>query len=130
MADKSSIVFITSRFPYPTEKGDKLRAYQQIKQLKQLGHSIYLVSLSDSEITTEHLAEMEKYCSEIKTFRIGKFQIFFNLLFGIFKLWPFQVSYFYSAAIRKKIKTIVYKINPDVVFFQLIRTAQIGRAHV
>ncbi|MFM2189881.1 MAG: hypothetical protein RL491_267, partial [Bacteroidota bacterium] len=41
------VVFITSRFPYPLEKGDKLRAFQQIKQLASQGHEVHLFAVSD-----------------------------------------------------------------------------------
>ena len=32
---KPKILFCLSRFPYPLEKGDKLRAYQQMRYLSQ-----------------------------------------------------------------------------------------------
>ena len=35
---------LLSRFPYPLEKGDKLRAYHQIRELSKK-HDIYLCAL-------------------------------------------------------------------------------------
>ena len=38
------ILVVLSRIPFPLEKGDKLRAYYQIKELSKW-HDIYLVAL-------------------------------------------------------------------------------------
>ena len=40
-----TIIYFTSRFPYPINKGDKLRSYYQIKELSK-SHEIHLISLS------------------------------------------------------------------------------------
>jgi hypothetical protein len=41
------IVVLTSRIPYPLEKGDKLRIFHQIKHLSQK-HEICLICLNES----------------------------------------------------------------------------------
>ena len=43
------LLFLTSRFPYPTNKGDKLRAYYQIKEISKQ-NEIHLVSLTDVQL--------------------------------------------------------------------------------
>jgi hypothetical protein len=44
------VIYITSRFPYPINKGDKLRSYYQIKELSK-SHEIHLISLSEESIS-------------------------------------------------------------------------------
>ncbi|MBM77400.1 MAG: hypothetical protein CL846_02860 [Crocinitomicaceae bacterium] len=116
------IVFITSRFPYPLNKGDKLRAYHQIKELS-INHNIHLISLSDKKISKIQLLELEKFCSKVDVFYLSKIRIFFNLLRGIFNNKPFQVNYFFSYSIKNKIISIINNNNPDHIFCQLIRCA-------
>jgi polysaccharide biosynthesis protein PslH len=43
---------ITSRIPFPLEKGDKLRLYHQLQTLGQ-DHQVVLCCLSDNTITNE-----------------------------------------------------------------------------
>ena len=43
------LLILTSRFPYPINKGDKLRAYYQIKELSKQ-FEIHLISISDQKI--------------------------------------------------------------------------------
>ena len=38
---------LLSRFPYPLDKGDKLRAYYQLRYLAGQGHELCVLALSD-----------------------------------------------------------------------------------
>ena len=50
------LLILTSRFPFPLNKGDKLRAYHQIKELSKK-NNICLISLTEKEIAKEELNE-------------------------------------------------------------------------
>lgn len=118
------IFVLLSRFPYPLEKGDKLRAYHQIKQLSK-NHQIVLCALSVKKVTNEDFTELKKFCEEIHILRLSKLQIFFSLFVGlIFTRYPLQVAYFYNKSIHKKIKKIIDRIQPDHIYCQLIRVSE------
>ena len=59
------LLILTSRFPYPINKGDKLRAYHQIKELSKQ-FEIHLISISDQKINSQEFKELESYCKTIK----------------------------------------------------------------
>ena len=57
---------ITSRIPYPLDKGDKLRIYHQLKELSK-HHKIYLCAIK-SPLSKEHKISREvlnEFCEEI-----------------------------------------------------------------
>ncbi len=117
---KTKLVIIASRFPYPLEKGDKLRLYYQIKSLAQTC-DIYLLSLSDVAVAKTSLVELEKYCQEIHVYRIhGKK----NATKGLLNGKPFQVNYFYSRKIHSAMQKELERIFPDHIYYQLIRTTE------
>ena len=64
MAKPKKIFVILSRVPYPLEKGDKLRAYHQIKELSKT-HQISLCCLSDQAVSDEAILELEKITHEL-----------------------------------------------------------------
>jgi polysaccharide biosynthesis protein PslH len=117
------ILYIVSRFPYPLEKGDKLRAYHQIKDLSQ-SNEVVLYALSDMDIEAAKIEHLKQFCKEVKVFRLSKFRIFFNLLRTTFTRIPWQVGYFYSHAAQKQIDKIITEYKPDHLFCQLIRTSE------
>lgn len=114
---------LLSRFPYPLEKGDKLRAFHQIKALSEK-HEIYLFSLSDKKIKEEWYQEVKKYCKELHVFKLNPLIIYFNIFKQFFTDKPFQIGYFYSAGAKRKIDSLLQNIKPDHIYCQLIRTAE------
>ena len=58
------LIYLTSRFPYPINKGDKLRSYHQIKELSKQ-NDIYLISLSETKIPKSSIDELYKYCKSV-----------------------------------------------------------------
>lgn len=67
------IVFITSRVPWPLEKGDKLRAYHQLKNLSKK-NKIILCAINDTTLHPEAETELKKFCEEIHIYNISKFK--------------------------------------------------------
>ena len=117
-----TIIYLTSRFPYPINKGDKLRSYYQIKELSK-SHDIHLISLSEKSITEKNILAINKYCKSITIYKMGFLKRIFNLFKTLFNNKPFQVNYFYHYSIQKKLNTKIAEISPDYIFCQLIRTA-------
>jgi len=117
------LLVLLSRFPYPLEKGDKLRAYHQIKELAKQ-HEIHLVCLTDQNIKDEWVIEVKKICKELHVFKLNWALIYWNTAKQFFTDKPFQVGYFYQRTIQKKINSLIVEIKPDHIYCQLIRTAE------
>ena len=117
------IVFLLSRVPYPLEKGDKLRAFQQIKGLS-VSHEIHLICLNDSKLHPKTHEILNRYCKSITIYKLTKFERVRNIISGFFIKLPLQVAYFYSKKIHSDVTLKLNEIKPDLVFCQLIRTAE------
>jgi len=117
------IFFLLPRVPYPTEKGDKLRAFHQIKQLSR-HHEIILCSLNDSVLHKDALHVLHKYVKAVHVISLDKFSILFNIVKALFNGRPMQVGYFYSDSAKKQILKLIDQYKPDHIFCQLIRVAE------
>ncbi|MFZ4521155.1 MAG: glycosyltransferase [Bacteroidales bacterium] len=117
------LFFILPRVPYPTEKGDKLRAFHQIKQLSK-HHEIILCALNDGDLHENAIPVLKKYVKAIHVIPISKVSIAFNLVKTLFSTKPLQVGYFYSEPAAAKIRTLIDEYKPDHLFCQLIRVAE------
>lgn len=120
------IIVVSPRFPYPLEKGDKLRLYHQLKSLAQ-HHEIVLVSLTDCPVNTQDIKHIDSIVSKSYIFNLSKFKIAARLLGGLWSKLPFQVLYFYNPGIKRKIHDIITKEKPDAIYNQLLRTAEYTR---
>src|ERR1039457_4385469 len=117
------LFILLPRVPYPTEKGDKLRAFNQLKQLSKK-YEIILCSLNDSYLHEDALTVLGKYAKSIYILDIPKPGIIVNLVKTIFSNIPLQVGYFYSKKVKSKINANIETHKPDHIFCQLIRVAE------
>ena len=117
------LFFILPRVPYPTEKGDKLRAFHQIKHLSK-NHEIILCALNDGTLHEDAIPVLKKYVKAIHIISISKATIAFNLFKTLFSDKPLQVGYFYNASSAAKIHKLIEQYKPDHIFCQLIRVAE------
>ncbi|MEX1190594.1 MAG: glycosyltransferase [Brumimicrobium sp.] len=117
------MIVFTSRFPFPLEKGDKLRAYHQIKELSNK-FEIHLISLTEHNIKPKDLQELKTYCKDVHTFKITNLSKWIGASVQLFNNKPFQVGYFYNWRVHKKVKGLLNKIKPDHIYCQLIRSTE------
>lgn len=117
------ILFLTSRFPYPLEKGDKLRAYYQIREISKL-HDVYLISIVEDDPQKSDLEKIRPLVKELHLIRIESTERVFSLFKAFSSGIPYQIAWFYSPKIHEHIEEITTTIGPDHIFCQLTRMAE------
>jgi len=121
--DKPTLVVVLPRFPYPLEKGDKLRAYHQIIGLSTV-YNVVLFAISNASVPKESIEKLAVYCTRIEVFQRGPISICFNLFLCLFSQKPFQVGYFYSYRNARGMQSLLKDIQPNRIYCQLIRAAE------
>ncbi len=112
---------VMTRFPYPTDKGDKLRAYYQVQELSKK-FNVYLLSTVSSKVSKKDIAELKKYCQLVEVFSLSAFQVYFSLLRAVFSSLPFQSYYFFNKRLKKRLGNLIEEKNIELVYVQLIRS--------
>jgi glycosyltransferase involved in cell wall biosynthesis len=120
------LVYIVSRFPFPLEKGDKLRAYYQIRELSK-SFNLHLIALTENVVSESHIHELEKFCASVTTYKISKFSSFLSVFFALFTKKPLQVGYFFNFLVNHKIQKQLESLKPNHIFTQLIRTSEYSK---
>ena len=123
-----NLLVLLPRVPYPLEKGDKLRAFYQIKELSKY-HDIYLVALQDGSLHPEAMDKIKPYCKDIYLFKISLFTKFWGILRAFLMGLPIQCGYFYSNRVKRKIQKLINKIYPDHIYCFMIRMAEYVKKH-
>ncbi len=121
------IFVILPRIPYPLEKGDKLRAFQQIKSLSK-NNEIILCALNHNRKLDKQKAfgKLQPYCRSINFIDLPWYAIPFNVLKAFFTGLPLQVGFFYNSKANRIIKKLFKEYQPGHVYCQLVRTAEYG----
>ena len=118
------IFVLLSRIPWPLEKGDKLRAFNQIKSLSR-NHEIFLCALNDDASVDKNEAKQRllPYCKEIEFIDLPKIKILWNLALAFLKGMPIQCGYFYNKNAHSCIHNFIQRVQPDMLYGQLVRVA-------
>ncbi|MEA3417132.1 MAG: TIGR03087 family PEP-CTERM/XrtA system glycosyltransferase [Thermodesulfobacteriota bacterium] len=97
-----NILYIAHRIPYPPNKGDKIRSFNEIKHLSA-SHNVDLVCLADSADDLKYKSNLQKYCRRVfvQHFKISQAKL--RGLVSLIKGKAISVGYFYS----KKIQQVV-----------------------
>ncbi len=115
------ILFILPRFPWPLDKGDKLRAYHQVAELSKK-HEIYLFAVSHRSVEPEQVKALEPYCREIRVVRLNRLVCGFNILRNWFSSKSLQMGYWNTKHSKRACKAFAREVKPDVVYSQMVRT--------
>ena len=123
------LLVLLSRFPFPLDKGDKLRAFYQLRELAKR-HEICLLALSDEEVSAEALALVQPLCrGGLVVRRLHRPGIARSMAQALATGRPLQVGYFYDAQAQRQIDGLMQQFRPDHVYCQLIRMAEYLRAY-
>lgn len=117
------ILVVLSRLPYPLDKGDKLRAFHQIKELSK-NNEVYLFCLNNSPIHPLSMEVLSSFIKDIHVANFNKIDGLIGLTTSFFDGTPFQTGYYSHSRNIKAFKEYCNKIKPDVLFYQFVRTAK------
>ena len=120
------LLVILSRVPYPLDKGDKLRAYHQLRLL-HARHEIVLCCLTETPVDARSREALRSISTEYHIIPLAKWRIWVNISLGIFSRKPFQVTYFYQLGAHRIIRRIIAESDPDHIYCQLVRTAEYAK---
>lgn len=115
------ILVLLPRFPYPLDKGDKLRAYHQIVELNKR-HEVYIFALSHTKVRHGDYDQMHTVCTAVDYVRLRWWESVWGILKAFFKGEPLQLGYWSSRRARRAYADWERQVQPDVVYCQMVRT--------
>jgi polysaccharide biosynthesis protein PslH len=117
------ILIITPRIPYPPYRGDKLKIFN-ISKILSKKNSITILTFYENKNDLSNTNFLEKFGIETIALKLSLFDSLRNLISNVFSSLPFQVAYFSSTLMEKRIAKLTAIEKYDVVYFHLIRSAQ------
>ncbi|MBC8320019.1 MAG: glycosyltransferase [Bacteroidetes bacterium] len=119
------ILVLLSRVPYPLEKGDKLRAFNQIRELSKKNELILCALNPSSNLDKQKaFSELQPYCHSINFLDLPVYSRLWNMAMAFFGNIPIQAGYFYNRNAVKEINRLIESYKPDHIYCQFIRTTE------
>jgi sugar transferase (PEP-CTERM/EpsH1 system associated) len=105
------ILYLCHRLPYPPDKGEKIRAYHQIRALASR-HKVSLLALSDAPLPD--LAPLEALCERVEVFPISRPAGYLRAALGALRPRPLSLSFFHSKELAARVRELARREHFDV----------------
>ncbi len=105
------ILYLCHRVPYPPDKGEKIRAYHQVRALAER-HKVSLLSLCDGPVPD--LAPLEAMCERVEVFPISRPGGYLRAALGALRPRPLSLSFFESRELAARVRELARREFFDV----------------
>ena len=109
------ILVLTHRLPYAPNRGDRLRAYHMIHELREHAE-VELVSLVHDDEEASHVDEVRAFVSHVTTLRVSPLRSRVNAALALPTRTPLTHALLDAAGMKDVLEEIVAARPPDVVF--------------
>lgn len=117
------VLFLTSRLPYPPDRGDRLRAFHFLRHFAQ-EHEVTLVSFIASEAERPFLDSLRPYCHALHTVQLSPFRSALTVGLNLWRGDPLQALYYRSTEMQTLVNGLLAQEAFDVAYVHLFRMAQ------
>ena len=117
------LLYICHRIPFPPDKGEKIRAFHQLKALSSK-HDVDLFTLSDQPPKPADLDALTKYCRRVTVRRIHPAARRLRALSRMLSQSPLTLPYFYSGELKQRIREAIMLRRYDRIFVYCSAMAQ------
>lgn len=114
------ICILTPRFPYPQWGGDTLRINEIAKYLKQQGHQLILVSLSD--VSSPDTKAAYQLYDKVFVIPRNRWSSYFFSIFYFLTGRPMQCGYYRSSDYLSLLEQVIVDEKPDLYIGHLLRS--------
>lgn len=114
---------VTPRFPFPLNKGDRLRIHHQLAILKD-HYRIDLHCLTFRRISAEDRQQLDDRCDRLTLYPLHPIKAALRMVWGILSRRPFQVLLFTERRHVQAMRKALRAHPPDILLAQMVRTAE------
>jgi len=109
------ILYVAHRTPYPPNKGDKIRSFNQLHHLGQR-HEVYLACLADDPADLAHRAALEAFCRSVEVVRLDRRLAKVRSLCYLPTGRPLTLPYFYVPALARAVRRLCRDHDFDLAY--------------
>ena len=117
------VLYLCHRIPYPPDKGEKIRAYHQLRAIAAR-HEVDLFTLADDAGDLSYQSALAASCHQLTVARLHPKLARLRALPFLLTSTPLTVPYFYSAELQAEIRKALLRRSYDRIFVYCSAMAQ------
>ena len=116
------ILCLTSRLPYPPNRGDRLRVFHFIEHFSH-EHELSLVSFIADESERDHLIALRAFAQDVRVLSMSPGRSALNVALNIWRREPLQALYYRLGAMQRLVDEMIATADFDAIYVHLFRMA-------
>ena len=117
------ILFLTHRMPYPPNKGERIRAFYELKHLA-VRHQVDVFCLADSTEEIKHTEDLKQICNEVHVECPGRLGRTLRAFRSFVSGRPISFGYFESSELRQAVHQALSQRSYQLIFVNCSSMAQ------
>jgi len=109
------ILFLCHRIPYPPDKGEKIRAFHQLRAMAA-HHEVDVFTLADDPLDLAHRDGLAAYCRSLTVVPLSPALARLRSLLYLATSTPLTVPYFHSTSLQSEVSKAIAERNYDRIF--------------
>jgi sugar transferase (PEP-CTERM/EpsH1 system associated) len=109
------ILFLSHRVPFPPNKGDKIRSFNEIRHLSSR-HELHLLAFYDHPEESEYSKDLQEYCRTVTLVPLLRSGRFLRAGLAMLRGRPWSVGYFSDPAMKQAFTEKLAALRFDLIF--------------
>jgi sugar transferase (PEP-CTERM/EpsH1 system associated) len=109
------LLYLARRVPYPPGKGDKIRAFHEIRGLAERGHDVHLFTLADDLADLAHADALRRWCRSVTIERIAPWPARLRMLAALPTGRSLSEANFWSSSLAAAVSRALSPTPPDAI---------------
>ena len=109
-----TILYLCHRIPYPPNKGDKIRSFNEIKFLSRTG-IVDLITMADDPKDMKYTGELKQFCRKVMVFPLNKTVATLKGAASLMTGQSISQGYFYKKEFQKAVDSLTAAHNYDTL---------------
>jgi|SRR5579862_1207430 len=119
-----NILYVCHRFPYPPDRGGKIRPFNIIKHFTEQGHQVTVASLVRSDDEARQGEGIRQHCAQYLMAQVGARAALARMVAYLPSRTPSSMGYFYSPQLQQRINAVLQASRFDLIFGHSSSVAQ------
>lgn len=117
-----NILFLTSRLPYPPDRGDRVRVFNFLRHISS-EHEVTLFSFIADPQELKHINRLEPYCQKISVVLMLPWRSKLSVLLNFWRPEPLQALYYRNSDMSRLVDQYLESKRFDIIYIHLFRMA-------
>ncbi len=122
------ILYLTSRLPYPPNRGDRHRTYHFLRTLGQ-AHELHLLSFIENAQEREYIPLLQEFCASVEVVEMPAWRSALTVGLNLWRPLPLQALYYRSAEMQRRVDAALAGKKFDLAYIHLFRMAPFLAKH-